>query len=123
MLPLRYPTLPPCQLDFALLHLADGVRRMLLRIPAVFAVPSSIPLCFISLMACAICFRREKYVPAGEPAYIFSRRKRTAYRMHRLSLITQRLLFVKVLALVRPSPVLLAIVNVQKPSPPNPSAA
>ena len=45
------------------------------------------------------------------------------YLIHKLSVITQRLLFVKLLALVRPSPVLLAIVNVQKPSPPNPSAA
>ena len=43
-------------------------------------------------------------------------------RMQRLSVITQRLLFVNVLALVSPSPVRLAIVNVQKPSPPNPSA-
>ena len=33
--------------------------------------------------------------------------------MHRLSDITQRLLLVKVLALVRPSPVLLAMVKVQ----------
>ena len=45
------------------------------------------------------------------------------YLIHKLSVITQRLLFVKLLALVSPSPVLLAIVNVQKPSPPNPSAA
>ena len=43
-------------------------------------------------------------------------------RMQRLSVITQRLLFVNVLALVSPSPVRLAMVNVQKPSPPNPSA-
>ena len=43
--------------------------------------------------------------------------------MHKLSDITQRLLFVNVLALVSPSPVRLAIVNVQYPSPPNPSAA
>ncbi len=39
------------------------------------------------------------------------------YLIHKLSVITQRLLFVKLLALVSPSPVLLAIVNVQKPSP------
>ena len=37
--------------------------------------------------------------------------------------LTERLRFVKVAALVNPSPVRLAIVNVGKPSPPNPSAA
>ena len=45
------------------------------------------------------------------------------YLIHRLSTITQRLFLVNVAALVRPSPVLEAIVNVQKPSPPKPMAA
>ena len=46
-----------------------------------------------------------------------------SYLMQRLSDIVQRLLFVKLCAAVKPSPVLEAIVNVQYPSPPNPSAA
>ena len=45
------------------------------------------------------------------------------YLMQSPSDITQRLLLVKVLALVSPSPVLLAMVKVQMLSPPNPSAA
>ncbi len=44
-------------------------------------------------------------------------------RMHRLSLITHLRRLVKVAAEVSPSPVLLAIVKVQNPSPPNPIAA
>lgn len=43
--------------------------------------------------------------------------------MHKLSLIVHLLRLVKVDALVSPSPVRLAIVKVQKPSPPNPIAA
>ena len=90
------PILRHAQLDSASLHLAVGVRRILLP---------------------------QKYVSADKSAYIFLCHKCMAYRMHKLSVITQRLLFVNVLALVRPSPVLLAIVNVQNPSPPKPSAA
>ena len=43
-------------------------------------------------------------------------------RMQRLSHITQRRRFVKVAALVSPSPVRLAMVKVQNPSPPKPIA-
>ena len=49
--------------------------------------------------------------------------KRSNYLIHKLSTITQRLDFVNVCAAVSPSPVLLAIVKVQYPSPPKPSAA
>ena len=44
------------------------------------------------------------------------------YRMHRLSHKTHLRRFVNVAADVRPSPVRLAIVKVQNPSPPNPIA-
>ena len=47
----------------------------------------------------------------------------TFYRIHKLSDMVQRLLLVKVAALVSPSPVRLAMVKVGNPSPPNPSAA
>ena len=73
---------------------------------------------FIQMIQLCADFAHTKF--AG---FLLSLFARISYRMQRLSDITQRLLLVNALALVRPSPVLLAIVKVQYPSPPNPSAA